>query len=91
MPAAGRVGYDKFSTGIILGPGAATVYIDGAPASLLGDKIAPHGLSPHKAATVISASVTCIAEGRGMVQQGLAQAICGHVCTTGSFTTSVGP
>ena len=91
MPAAGRVGIDKFATGVILGPGATTVLIDGAPASVLGDKIAPHGMSPHTAAVVISASKTCLADGRGMVPVGLAQAICGHVCTTGSFTTSVGP
>jgi len=91
MPAAGRVGVDKFSTGIIVGPGAVTVKIDGAPASLEGDAIAPHGMSPHDKSTVISASKTVKAEGRGIVQQGLAQAICGHVCTTGSFTTQVGP
>jgi uncharacterized Zn-binding protein involved in type VI secretion len=91
MPAAGRVGVDKFSTGIIMGPGAATVFIDGAPASLVGDAIAPHGMSPHDKSKVMTASVTVLAEGKGVVQKGLALAICGHTATTGSFTTDVGP
>ena len=91
MPLAGRVRVDKFATGVILGPGAATVLIDFAPASLLGDSIAPHGKSPHKKATVVTASKTVIAEGRGIVAQGLSTASCGHPCSTGSLTTQVGP
>ena len=91
MPLAGRVGLDKFATGVILGPGASSVFIDFAPASLLADSIAPHGESPHKKATVVTASKTVIAEGRGIVGVGISTASCGHPCTTGSLTTQVGP
>jgi hypothetical protein len=37
--------------GVILGPGAPTVFIENSPASLEGDLIAPHGKSPHSNAT----------------------------------------
>lgn len=91
MSAAGRVGVDKFATGVIVGPGALTVRIEGMAASVLGDKIAPHGKSPHKLATVVQSSKTVIAEGRGMCPMGISLASCGHPQSTGSATVFIGP
>jgi len=91
MSLAGRVGIDKFATGVILGPGAPTVLINGVPASVLGDAIAPHGKAPHKLAKVVQSSKTVIAEGRGICGTGLAVASCGHPQSTGAPTVLIGP
>jgi uncharacterized Zn-binding protein involved in type VI secretion len=59
---ATRVGVDT-AGGIIEGPGAVTVFINGAPASLPGDAIVGHGLPPHSGpVTVPSPSTTVFIE-----------------------------
>ncbi|HSN97270.1 MAG TPA: hypothetical protein VLS89_03195, partial [Candidatus Nanopelagicales bacterium] len=45
---ATRVGVDS-AGGSITGPGAPRVLVNGAPFSLQGDSIAPHGPAPHQA------------------------------------------
>ena len=55
--------------GLILGPGAPTVFAEGFVVSTLGDQVAPHGEPPHTKATVIGAS-TVIAMGRPVVKNG---------------------
>ncbi len=44
--------------GSITGPGAATAFFDGNNISLNGDGVAPHGDSPHDAATVVASNNT---------------------------------
>ena len=87
---AGRVGIDKFATGAIVGPGSATVRVDGVPMSVVGDRIAPHGESPHKLASVVTGSATVRVDGKPASVQGISTASCGHPETTGSSTVRIG-
>ena len=52
----------------IIGPGAPTVFAEGAPVSCLGDDVTPHGEPPHSKAVIVSSSVTVRAMGRGVVR-----------------------
>lgn len=90
MPGACRVGLDIFGAGVITGTGSATTRIDGAPASLVGDSIAPHGDAPHSGAVVVSGSGTVLIDGRPVTVQGISTATCGHSATSGSPTTQIG-
>lgn len=74
-----RVGVDS-AGGIITGPGAPTVKINGATCSVHGDAVAGHGSGPHAAPTMIATSTTVKAEGKAVVRQG-DLATCGHVAT----------
>jgi len=76
MPAAATIGKST-AGGPIIGPGAPTVLINGSPVSTLGDTVTPHGNGPHAAATIITASVTVFAQGKGIVRAG-DSASCGH-------------
>ena len=86
MPNVCRVGLDIVSTGIILGPGASTVFAEGAPVSLVGDKVAPHGKPPHTAPTIVNGSVTVLAQFRPITVLGISKATCMHPASKGSAT-----
>lgn len=72
MPAVSRVGVDTATdgqgTGIILGPGVATVLVNGSIVSVIGDGIAAHGT--HPADTIITGSTTVFAGSVGVVRAG---------------------
>ena len=89
MPAVARVGVDTVGGGLITGPGAPSVKVNGSTVSVLGDAVAPHGPPPHDAATITSASGTVNAEGKGVVRVG-DTASCGHTVATGSADVNAG-
>ena len=88
MSNAGKVG-TSIAGGLITGPGATTVLVEGTPLSVVGDTVAPHGLAPHNASVIISGSTTVLAEGQPVDRVGDG-ASCGHVVSTGSATVQVG-
>lgn len=91
MPAVARVGVDTVNGGVITGPGAPSVLTNGSATSVLGDAVAPHApfTPPHLTATIVTASGTVNAEGKGVVRQG-DSASCGHTVDSGSSDTNAG-
>ena len=87
--AVARVGVDNVGGGLILGPGAPTIKVNGSTVSVLGDAVASHGSGPHAAATIITASGSVNAEGKAVVRVG-DLASCGHTVATGSPDTNAG-
>lgn len=93
MPGVTRVGVDFAGPGAVLGPGSLAggtpVYAEGAPVSLLGDTVSPHGDPPHSSSLLLTGSSTVFGPGGlPLVRQG-DPATCGHVAT-GSVTVIVG-
>lgn len=82
MPGVSRVGVDS-AGGIITGPGVSSVIVNGAPVSVIGDSVAPHGLGPHAGPVMVGGSGTVIAGGIGVVRAGDA-ASCGDTATGSS-------
>ena len=82
MSAAAIVGR-SIAGGVIIGPGAPTVLVNGSPVSTLGDAVTPHGEPPHAAAKIITSSKTVFAQGKGIVRAG-DKASCGHSVVSGS-------
>lgn len=82
MPGAGRVGRDN-ARGLISGPGASTVKINGADASLVGDGIVAHGKAPHSSSIITDGSRTVFVEGQPLTVEG-SGTTCGHTVTPGS-------
>lgn len=78
--------------GTITGPGSSTVFLDGKPISLNGDKVMPHSPSktPHSGSpTVIASTSSVFIEGKQVVRTG-DSATCGHSVSSGSSTGSAG-
>jgi len=75
--------------GIILGPGASTVFADGKKVSLIGDKVAAHGKSPHTAPTLVSAGASTVLADGGIPAMKGTVATCGHSVSSGSSTVKV--
>lgn len=91
MPGAGRVSEDLVGgTGLITGPGSASVQINSKPASVVGDICATHGESPHTNPPIMTGSSSVIIDGKPAVVQGISQAQCGHNVTTGSPDVLIG-
>ena len=88
MSAAAIVG-KSVAGGVIIGPGAPTVLVNGSPVSTLGDAVTPHGDPPHSSATIIKSSTTVFAQGKGIVRVG-DKASCGHSVASGSPNVFVG-
>ena len=76
MSAAAIIG-KSVAGGVIIGPGAPTVLVNGSPVSTVGDAVTPHGEPPHAAAKIITSSKTVFAQGKGIVRAG-DKASCGH-------------
>lgn len=79
-----RVTTDVVGRGLILGPGAPSVLVNGKPISTVGDKVAPHGKPPHTSPTIITGSNSVFAEGKPVARQYSSKATCGHPVVTGS-------
>lgn len=88
MPAVARVGVDQVASGVITGPGSATVFVDGLPASVIGDTVSAHGEPPHTTPTVATGSSTVFVDGKPLTLQGISTVSCGHSVSTGSATVS---
>lgn len=78
-----RVGLDRAGPGVILGPGAPTVFVNGMPTSVIGDLVTPHGSPPHKQAVITTASPTVFANGKPVTRLG-SIATCMHPVTSSS-------
>ena len=88
MPGIARVRQDA-AKGVILGPGASTVFADGKNVALIGDKVQPHGKAPHSAPTLsTNGSPTVRADGGIPAKQGTV-ATCGHNVAKASSTVFV--
>lgn len=74
-----RVGVDTAS-GLITGPGATKVFVEGSKASLHGDAVASHGSGSHSSATMIATTTKVFVEGTPVVRQG-DLATCSHAAT----------
>lgn len=86
MPGVARVTTDLVGgTGVITGPGASTVLVNGRPLSIVGDTVAPHGEPPHTNPVILTGSPTVRAQGRPITVEQISQATCGHLATTGSL------
>lgn len=83
MPGASKVG-ESIAGGLVSGPGADSVFIEGVPLSVVGDLIASHGVALHAAAEMVSGSTIVIADGRPACKEG-DLASCGHPVTFGAF------
>jgi uncharacterized Zn-binding protein involved in type VI secretion len=69
--------------GTILGQGNSTVYVNGLPASVLGDAVAGHGNNVHAGPTMVVASGSVFCSGIGVCRQS-DSASCGHSATGSS-------
>lgn len=68
---------------VITGPGAPNWTWNGKPISLLGDKVAGHGKSPHSAPVIATASPWMTINGIPVTRVG-SVASCGHGATGSS-------
>ncbi|TDE34127.1 hypothetical protein [Antarcticimicrobium sediminis] len=71
-----RTGQDA-AGGTLIGVLAPSVIVNGSPVGVLGCAVAGHGLPPHAAPVMASASGTVFAEGIALCRQGDV-ASCGH-------------
>lgn len=75
--------------GLIVGPGASNVLVNGFPVSVLGDAVAGHGENQHAASSMLIGSPrTVFAGGLPVIRQG-DPATCGHT-STGSSNVLIG-
>jgi len=88
MPGVSRVDLDT-AGGKITGPGEPSVFVNGKPISVKGDKVAPHGPGTHAGAVMVGSSSTVFAGGIGVVRAG-DLASCGDKAT-GSNNVFAGP
>ena len=76
MPPASRVGVDS-AGGTITGMLQSRHYSDGVALVVVGASVAPHGVGPHAAATMVSGSSRLFVDGIAVVRSGDA-ASCSH-------------
>jgi uncharacterized Zn-binding protein involved in type VI secretion len=89
MPAIARVRSIDTAGGVILGPGAPTVYSDFKVVSVITDRVAPHGPGEHGSPILISnGSPSVRAEFKIVAKKGTL-ASCGHPVIPGSSTVFV--
>jgi uncharacterized Zn-binding protein involved in type VI secretion len=77
------------ASGIIIGPGATSVYITGLNISLDGDYVLTHGISPHDNASIISTNNSTVFIGGIKIIVNGDMATCGHSVFSSS-TVSIG-
>lgn len=82
MAGIARAGRD-FAGGLIVGGKNSRVRAEGLPVVVLGDAVAGHGMSPHSAAVMVSASPRVFAGGIPVCRAG-DLASCGHQATGSS-------
>ena len=86
MPAAARLFEVTNHPGMIMGPGAATVFINSLPAVRVTDQhicMLPPLAGPHPPNKIVQGSVTVLIEGQPAARQGDLTA-CGAAIVTGS-------
>jgi uncharacterized Zn-binding protein involved in type VI secretion len=76
---ASRVGQDR-AEGIILGPGADRVFVEGKKWSLDQDEVASHSHSPPPTIRMIASSTRVVVQGKKPVREG-DKATCDHIAT----------
>ena len=95
MPKVVRRGDANSAGGLVTGPCAPSVIVNGRPVSLPGDRVTPHpccgrpGCTRHCVARTTLASSRVIAEGKGIVYVGSPDS-CGHPRATGSRDVVIG-
>lgn len=82
MMKVARVDADNVNGGVILGPGASTVFVNGFKISTLGDRVDDHP-SHSQPLNIVESSSDVFAQGIGVVRQGDG-VNCGHKVSTGS-------
>jgi len=93
MFGIGKVGMSQCGPGgVVLGPGAPTVFAEGMPVSVGNDNVTPHGENMHAKPTVLlpTCSKTVLAMGKPVAMQTQSTATCGHPMTIGAVTVKVG-
>lgn len=80
---ASRVGQDLGGGGVIIGPGASRVFVEGKKWSLDGDNITGHGVSPHSAPKTVATTKKVVVQGKAPVIEG-DKATCGDPATGSS-------
>lgn len=86
MPRVCRANIDK-AGGVIMG-GSSTVFIDGFPVALVGNRVQSHGDSPHKNAIMINGSSKFIVDGIAVCLESISKATCGHPAVSTSSVTA---
>lgn len=82
----GKVGASLVGPGLVIGPGAPTVLVEGSVCSVLADKVLPHGEPPHTSAVIVSnVSSSVLAMGKPISRDG-SIATCVHPLKLGAFT-----
>jgi uncharacterized Zn-binding protein involved in type VI secretion len=92
MPPAARKLEPTNHPGMITGPGAVTVQINGLPAVRIGDQhvcALPPLVGPHPANTIVKGSATVLIEGKPAARQGDLTG-CGAAIVTGSPNVQIG-
>lgn len=86
MPGVGRQSQDNIGGGIITGPSAPSVIVNGTPISVVGDTCVTHGDPPHVqgSSRVAVGSDSVIAEGIPITVANQSTTTCGHPVTPGS-------
>lgn len=90
MPGIAKTSQSLAGTGIIIGPGEATVIVENQPVSVIDDQVATHGDAPHIQPTITTASTTVFAGNKPVTVEALSTASCGHTVIAGSATVFVG-
>jgi uncharacterized Zn-binding protein involved in type VI secretion len=78
MPGITRKATDK--AGGVLITGSANVFVNGADAVRIGDKVARHGSSPHDSPDMVTGSDSVFVNGTPVCRAG-DKASCGHIAT----------
>jgi len=95
MPGAVRRGDPNSAGGIVTGPSAPSVRVNGRPVSVPGDRVTPHpccglpGCAKHCVARTTIGSTRVRAEGKPVIYVGSPDS-CGHSRALGSRNVNVG-
>jgi uncharacterized Zn-binding protein involved in type VI secretion len=89
MPGIARLYSEDIALGILLRPGAPSVYADFKIVSLIGDLVAPHGPGIHSGPILVSNGSPSVRADYGIVAKESTVASCGHKVTPGSKTVFV--
>lgn len=85
MRKVALVGIDS-AGGVITGPGATRLTVNGIKVSLLGDRVAGHGDGAHRGPTMVQGSSVLRVDGIPVVLQGHS-ASCSHTATGSAILT----
>lgn len=95
MPAPVRLGDSNTAGGLVIGPGALSVTINGRPVATPGNKVTPHpccglpGCAAHCKAITLIGSRSVTAEGKPIIYVGSPDS-CFHTRATGSNNVTIG-